>query len=96
MQTRSVDVAAYLHMNGVDPVRVILDQRWKVRQFHYENTEMVRALVRAYDNGGMVPAKEFAEARSRVKRLGASKGVHHKRGALERVKRQLRIGDEEG
>lgn len=89
MHTRSVDVAAYLLLNGIRPKSTIMDGRYRVREFRYEKTEEVRRLMRLYDEGALVPAKAFAEARAQVKVFKVSQGVGHKRGALDHVKAQL-------
>lgn len=91
MHTRSVDVAAYLHLNGIDPNEVRFDSAFKVREFRYRARPEVAAAMRAFDNGAMVPAKAFCEARATMKALrihSSGRHVHNLRHALERASDQ--------
>lgn len=87
MRTRSIDLAAYLDLCGIAPDEVRLDERFKVREFRFESSELLRAAVVAFENGSaMVPAKAYVEARARMKALGFRRKDH---AAVQNQRRAL-------
>jgi len=65
VKTFNVDIAAYLHLSGLTPVKV--RKVGQHREFIYADTPMVTEALRAFDNNGVVPVKAFCEARALVK-----------------------------
>jgi hypothetical protein len=87
MRTRSIDLAAYLHLCGIAPDEVRLDERFKVREFRFETSDLLRAAVVAFEDGtAMVPAKQYIEARAAMKALGPRRKDHR---AVENQRRAL-------
>ena len=94
MKTRSIDLAAYLHLCGIEPADFTLDERFKVREFEYTRTPDLQRAVEAFDRGAMVPAKAYAEARAAMKSLSKRNGqpIKNQLRAFERARGQIRGG----
>lgn len=90
MLTANVDIAAYLHLSGVEPKQVTWNNDVQGRMFHYEDTPMLKALMKAFDNGAMVPVKAFAEARAEMKGRPHDKKVGNFRKAVSAALHQTR------
>lgn len=69
MKTTSIDVAAFLYVNGVMPTHVTVNS-FRFNEFEYADGSWLHALISGYNNGAMVPAREYAEARAIMKDRG--------------------------
>lgn len=74
MKTRSVDLAAWLLTQGIEPDEVTFDLRFHVKAFKYHGTNELRAAVKAFRRGATVPAIEFVRARNRAKDMSPAYG----------------------
>jgi hypothetical protein len=74
MNTRNIDLAAYLHLCGMDPVEVVQHTTAGGLEFRYRSTEFLQAAVQAYLHDAMVPVRGFCEARAKMKGLNPGRG----------------------
>jgi hypothetical protein len=67
MKTRSIDLAAYLHICGVEPESITMDPKYHKREFTYLPSDMLTSAVEAFNRDAMVPVRAFSEARALMK-----------------------------
>ena len=87
MTTRSIDIAAFLHLCGVEPTNIaMIEAEANVREFTYDDV-IAAPLVRAFMNNASVPVRAFAEARATMKGLspGRHKATWHQQTAFGRA-----------
>lgn len=91
MKTRSIDVAAYLHLCGVEPDRIESHEQTRTSIFVYYETRELQMALENFADGAPVPAIRFAEARAEMKALGkSSAALEHYHRAVDDVLAQIR------
>jgi hypothetical protein len=81
MRTINIDLAAYLHLAGIEPAAT--ERQGRTITFTYADTRELVTAVAAFSSDALVPVRAFSEARHEMKQT--PNGVRHFRTAIEQA-----------
>jgi hypothetical protein len=99
MKTQDVDLAAYLHLCGIEPEKRT-QSRTPLRNGHfllewsYRRTEYLTTCIWAFQSDAVVPARSFCAARAFVK--GDTRGWDQRQDVIKRLLRSDIVGSAPG